>query len=272
MTLLLALLCLQDDSSEEAKRFLEEARKLQSERKYEEALASIDKAIALQPSASAHLQRGMILMGLNRKDEAAKSWDKALDLDPKLKGMIEELKSGRGPKRRHDEKGFQSGPERPMSPEDLEKALPEVQEYLKKSEPEMLRRLEELIAGGRREELMHFVWEIRSRMRNMEELKQRDPEEYARLTKMREMERACFELSEKIRRGEHGGDELRKQLADKLAELFELREQSRARELADLKRRVEELEKVLQKRRENRQKIVEKKMREMLGERDPEDW
>src|SRR5580693_1077954 len=56
---------------------------LQLMKRYEEALAGYDRAIAIKPEyVIAHSNRGLTLKQMNRHDEALASYDKALALDP----------------------------------------------------------------------------------------------------------------------------------------------------------------------------------------------
>ncbi|MBI2901544.1 MAG: tetratricopeptide repeat protein [Planctomycetes bacterium] len=316
MTLLLALLCLQDPAADELDRLTarlkenpKDARALmqrgtiyQRMNQHDKAIADFDDALRLEPdNAQAHFARGVSLMALKRKDEALASWEKAVALDPKLKTAVEDAKSGRAPRRRGpeedelarieeklrspnlseeerstltrraDELRRTGGRRGHMGPEDAERMFLEIRDYLKENDPETLRRLEGLRAERRMEEFFNELREVVRRKQEMDELKQRDPEQYAKFLKMRELERRCGELAEKIRRGDKSED-LRKELATALGQLFDLREEMRAKDLAELKRRVEELEKTLQKRRENKQAIIEKKLREMTGEKAVDDW
>jgi hypothetical protein len=52
-------------------------------RRYDEALAALDRALALQPdNADAHSNRGIVLSDIKRHDEAIASFDRALQLAP----------------------------------------------------------------------------------------------------------------------------------------------------------------------------------------------
>jgi tetratricopeptide (TPR) repeat protein len=52
-------------------------------KRFEEAIASYDRAIALRPDyASAYLLRGVALKRLNRPDKALASYDKAIAIKP----------------------------------------------------------------------------------------------------------------------------------------------------------------------------------------------
>lgn len=92
--------------------------------------------------------------------------------------------------------------------------------------------------------------------------------------KVERLERACRETADRLRRTREEGprEELKKKLLSLVGELFDLREARRAKEIERLGRSVEELKRKLQTRRENRDRIIEKRVRELLGERDPLDW
>ena len=62
---------------------LNQAAALQTLGRAAEALATLDRLLALQPdSPAAHLNRGIVLQGLNRLEDAQASLDCALALDP----------------------------------------------------------------------------------------------------------------------------------------------------------------------------------------------
>ena len=67
-------------------------------------------------------------------------------------------------------------------------------------------------------------------------------------------------------------DKAVKELTGLLQKLFDLREENRVQEVAELKRRVEALEKAIEGRKANKDKIVEKRARELLGERLDDEW
>jgi len=162
------------------------------------------------------------------------------------------------------------GPERrplaPMNPD-------EVRAWLKDNEPETFRALMQIQSEGRREEVMRIMSEAGSRMREMAELKQRDPKGYERMVELRRAERESMELAEQARRAPPEEREAAsKKLKENLSRLFDLREENRARELTELKRRVEALEKALVERKTSKERIVEKRRRELMGEKVDEDW
>lgn len=149
----------------------------------------------------------------------------------------------------------------------------EVKAWLREHEPETARRVERAIEEGRRPEANRLLAEAEPRMREMAEMKSRDPKAYERLQELRGLERETLELSERARQAAPADREKAAPiLQEKLSRLFDLREESKARELSELKRRVAEIEKQLEARKASKERIVERRKRELLGERMQDDW
>jgi colicin import membrane protein len=149
----------------------------------------------------------------------------------------------------------------------------EVREWLKANEPETWLRLSGAELGGHTEESRRILGDAAGRMRDLAELKQRDPGAYEKLQEMHRLEREGAALAEQARRAPAEEKEAAsKKLKENLARQFDLREEQRLREIAELKRRVESLEKAIGERRANKDRIVDKRRRELLGERVDEDW
>ena len=149
----------------------------------------------------------------------------------------------------------------------------EVLGWLKDNEPEMFRRLTQMQEEGRREEVQRALAEVSMRMRELADLKQRDPNAYEKMQDMRRLEREGMELAAQARRASPDAkEEASKKLQENLAKQFDLREEQRVREITELKRRVEMLEKSLLDRKAAKERIVEKRRRELLGEKVDEEW
>jgi hypothetical protein len=149
----------------------------------------------------------------------------------------------------------------------------EVRGWLRENEPEMFRRLMQVQEEGRGQDAQRMLEEASSRMREMNELKQRDPKGYEKLTEMRRLERESFTQAEAARRAPPEQREAATaRLKETLGRLFDAREEVRVREIAELKRRVEALEKALGDRKANKDKVVEKRRKELMGEKSDEDW
>jgi hypothetical protein len=149
----------------------------------------------------------------------------------------------------------------------------EVREWLKQNEPETFRNLMQMQNDGRRPEAMRILNEAVPRMRELNDLKIRDPKGYERLMDMRRLERESLEQAEALRRTPPEQREAKMAvLKETLNKLFDAREEVRARELTELKRRVEMLEKAVKERQASKDRIVEKRRRELLGEKSEDDW
>ncbi len=163
------------------------------------------------------------------------------------------------------EGGRPGGP--PFNPDD-------VRAWLKEAEPETYREVARLDEEGNRQQAMEMLMAAEGRRREMEDLKRRDPQGFERMASMRRLERESIELAEKLRQAPAGAarDEGAKKLSDLLGRLFDLREEARAREITELKRRIEDLEKSLSSRKAGKERIVERRRKELLGEKIDEDW
>jgi hypothetical protein len=149
----------------------------------------------------------------------------------------------------------------------------EVRAWLKENEPETFQRLTQLQEEGKREDAMRIISEAGPRMRELKELKERDPKGYERMMDMRRLERECGEQAEQARRAPPEEREAaQKKLKESLGKLFDLREEMRVRELTELKRRVEALEKAMTDRKANKDRLVERRRRELMGEKSEDDW
>ena len=91
-----------------------------------------------------------------------------------------------------------------------------------------------------------------------------------------ELERASMDLSHKLRSipadNKDEQSKLTVKLQDTVTQLFDLREQARAREVEMLKKRLEELTQMLEKRKANRDAIISKRVKQLSGESDELDW
>ncbi len=145
--------------------------------------------------------------------------------------------------------------------------------WLKENEPETLRRWNQFVEEGRREDAQRLAAEIAPRIRELQELKERDPKGFEKAMELRRLERQSLEQAEQARRASPEEREAAsKKLKETLGRLFDAREEVRLRELGELKRRVEALEKALGERKNNKDRIVERRRRELMGEKSEDDW
>jgi len=103
-----------------------------------------------------------------------------------------------------------------------------------------------------------------------------DPESQKLHMAAQELDRASIDLAAKLRGVPKDAKDDRAAVISKLKEtvvqLFDLRERIRAREVEMIKRRLEELTQMLEKRKSNRDAIIEKRVKQLSGESDDLDW
>jgi NTP pyrophosphatase (non-canonical NTP hydrolase) len=149
----------------------------------------------------------------------------------------------------------------------------EVRKWLQENEPETFLRLQRAQEEGRRPEVLDLLAAAEGRMAERESMKERDPQGFQRMTELRKLEGESLELAEAIRKGDGGHKEQATvKLKDVLGRLFDLREEQRARELAELRKRVEDLEKALNGRKASKDRIVDRRKRQLLGEPLDDEW
>ncbi len=101
-------------------------------------------------------------------------------------------------------------------------------------------------------------------------LKQSDPEHYALRVADTRLERQALDLSRQYReateRGDAAaGDELRESLRQAVAEHFDVRQQLREKILADLRKRVEQMQQRIEERQAARQELIDQRLDELTG-------
>lgn len=146
---------------------------------------------------------------------------------------------------------------------DMERVL----QFARDFEPGTQRRLEQLIREKRHDDAMRLARDVMPRIQQMEDLKATNPDGFRRQQDIASAERDAWALSDKLRKSE--GDDrarMREDLLKSLGRLFEMRETARLKELEELEKRVAELKSMLRKRQENKDKIIEKRAQEMVGE------
>ncbi len=191
----------------------------------------------------------------------------------RLEGELEEIRA-----HLRDMKGMHQPPNQPMQPlndESRKRMVDEIAPWLKEAEPQTAERLNSAASERRLEEFDRLLRDAYGRFQAMRELKQRDPKEFERVMKMNRLEHESRMMGDEIRRlpaDDAKRTDLKKKLAATLVELFELREAGRWRELEALEFQVKDLRKTLEGRKENKDKIIDKRTKELSGEKSDEDW
>jgi len=165
------------------------------------------------------------------------------------------------------------GPANPDHRERLVKRLTDIEAMMGKVGPEDRKELQ-AEANKIREELKRG--DFQDRFGGGPQGPPMDPEMAKRMEEMGRLDRESQELGAKLRRIPADNKDERTIVLGKLGEtvskLFDLREQMRAREVEMLKRRLEELTKMLEKRKSSRDQIIEKRIKQLSGEVDELDW
>ncbi|MCG3154250.1 MAG: hypothetical protein DKINENOH_00844 [bacterium] len=162
--------------------------------------------------------------------------------------------------------------------EDLKRELGEewektILEKVKAEEPEEIEplRQEKLKNPARYEEQLAKLWNDLGRL---ERLKQENPARYNNLKKQLQLERDCRKLAQQHRKSNDATQraQMRADLKSCLTELFTLREAERAEKVAELEQELAELREMLAFRAKNKDTIIEKRLKEMIGEGEKLEW
>jgi hypothetical protein len=160
-----------------------------------------------------------------------------------------------------------------MSDEEVAALEEELYEWLSEVAPgraEELRRLREEEPQRYRDAIRFSIrW-----MRMMRRLQEKDPEAYEAEIRIVRLESRSQELARRYR--EAHSDEERRQIEQELTgvlnDLFDVREARREREIRQLERHLAEMREQLQRRRQNKTAIVERRLRALTGGLDDLDW
>lgn len=84
-----------------------------------------------------------------------------------------------------------------------------------------------------------------------------------------QLERQAQEAAHQYRRASSAErEEIRKQLGELVNKHFELRQKLRTKELERIQERIEKLRTSIEERNENREAVIERRLKELLGESD----
>ncbi len=167
------------------------------------------------------------------------------------------------------------------APMDFEVALrreigPQMEALKEFGEPlkDRIEQARRLFLERRFEEGRDMLRGISAQLREMRELKQRDPERFRQQQEMSEMERRSAELGQKIRRATDA--EVKKQVTTELKELlsklFDLRQQEREKSLQQLEREVKEVREALEKRKAKRDEMIQRRFDQLTGRAEMLEW
>ena len=152
-------------------------------------------------------------------------------------------------------------------PQDEEK-----EKLLKELDPERLERLKHLREV---DPPMNMKLEETQRERmELRELKERDPQRYEQVIQERKMETEIKGLAMQCRKSQDNDEKenLKKQIKTRLEKLFDLREAQREIEIKRLEEELTKLKEKMKVRKANRDKIIDRRQKELIGEEDDMGW
>lgn len=199
---------------------------------------------------------------------------------PGQKGPMGPMGPGRGEPGKGP--GIQGGPNTPqpggpgqnrpahqLTEEERQQTLEFIQEF-SPDRAEHLKKLEKRSPA----EYNDILTKAYRQMTELTELKKTNPDIYADIIKRNKLESQSMDLAKQFRETEdtQKKEELKTQLQTMLAELFDLREKEKEREIKKLETQLNELKNMYQKRKENKTTIIEDRLKELLGEKEAMKW
>jgi len=183
-------------------------------------------------------------------------------------GSQEPPPEGGPPPGRH---GF--GAVRSLTPEEEQRAL----EFVRQFDPDRLSRLEALkVRSPHRYAIM--VHRLSWAQGRLAELQQEDTVAYREhletFRRMFALETDAEDIATRYRStsDEQTKQQLRAQLTQVLAQLFDMREQMKQEEIRRMTGELERLRRIVEQRRKNKSAIIERHVQQMLGELDAMEW
>jgi len=136
-----------------------------------------------------------------------------------------------------------------------------------------LDRLDRLEHGDR-EEAEDILEELIEQAADMLELKEEEPERYREMTELRRYYSVSAELAEAIRKTNDQGEseKLTARLRKSLEAYFDLKQKLMLREIREIGYELEELKRIYQKRKEKRNRMIERRLRELVEEEEDLEW
>lgn len=155
-----------------------------------------------------------------------------------------------------------------LTPEQEEEAL----EYVKEHYPERLEELEPL-ETRKPEKYKAGLSRAYRELTYLERLKENEPERYERVLQEKKLESQARQLAQAFEEADEAKKaEIKTEMKTVLARAFDLRQQNRQYEIQRLEAKLQELKENNQVRLDNKERIIEKRLEEMLGLKDELRW
>jgi hypothetical protein len=139
---------------------------------------------------------------------------------------------------------------------------------------ERMEQARQLFESRRFEEGREALRATARQLREMKELKERDPERFKLQMRIAELDRQSNELGQKVRRAPDGDE--KKQTATELREvlnkLFDLRQEEREKNVQQIERDLKELREALEQRKAKREEIIQHRFDQLTGKAALLEW
>jgi hypothetical protein len=147
--------------------------------------------------------------------------------------------------------------------------MPEIIRFAAAEFPDIYQRLEK----GRGVMPVQEVHEVALFLKRMQDLQENDPEMYQAEKTIHQLEQEVSALAIATRKiaGKDSAKQ-RETLKVKLGELFDLREKKREMEARQIEAEVKNIRELLAKRKNNRDAIIQKRLKELTGENEVQEW
>jgi len=146
-------------------------------------------------------------------------------------------------------------------------------EYLRQNFPETVDRLEKLKITNPAMYKNQLV-KIYKEITYVERIKNNDPERYQEILKEKKLNEKSLDLARKYKETDDEQEKLKikKDLEELLYQLFNYRQKNREFEIKRLEKKLAELKAANIKRNENKKLIIEKRLKQLIGEKDYLNW
>lgn len=161
-----------------------------------------------------------------------------------------------------------------ITPEQVsEEQIKQFEAWLKTEDPDRYKEIQE-IKGINPQVYKRIVFEGVNHWRHLMMIKSRDPEAYALMKKEMDYNKKLHSLMKQYKesKDENQKKQLKSQISEVVNQLFDVRTQNRSKEISHLEEQVNQLKKMMEKRKANKKLIVERKIQELTGEMDGLQW
>lgn len=147
----------------------------------------------------------------------------------------------------------------------------EIPVLFRETSPHRAKKLH-MMAERRPEQYRHMVRRVHRWMREMEDLKLSNWDEFDRRWEMMKMEDHIEELADRLRGTKSGkaSEKIKQQLASALGELFDHKEAAQRTRIDQMEKEIKELTARVNRRHRMRSKIIERRLNELSGSDDLE--